>query len=159
MVTITDILRYSYKVLTEKRFRAVLTIIGIAIGPLALVMMTSVVRGYASYVESQLLALGQNTIVVTASSGYTLTDKDLDFIKGIEGVADAKPFYMTQAVVQTVEGQERVWVYAIDTSILLKAIGNLQLEAGSFPAPNQVTMAAIGHFVPTPKVLGGSSST
>ncbi len=147
MVVITDILRYSYKVLTEKRFRAVLTIVGIAIGPLALVMMTSVVRGYASYVESQLLALGQNTIVVTASSGYTLTDKDLDFIRGIKGVADAQPFYMTQAIIQTVEGQERVWVYAIDTSILLKAIGNLQLEAGAFPAPNEVTMATIGHFV------------
>jgi len=146
-VAITDILRYSYKVLTEKRFRAALTIVGIAIGPLALVMMTSVVRGYASYVENQLLALGQNTIVVTASSDYTLTSKDLDFIKGIKGVADAKPFYMTQAIIQTVEGQERIWVYAIDTSILLKAIGNLQLEVGDFPAPNEVTMATIGHFI------------
>ncbi len=147
MVALSDILRYSFKVLTEKRFRAALTIIGIAIGPLALVMMTSTVRGYASYVESQLLALGQNTIVVTPSSGYTLTKKDLDFIRSIKGVEDAEPFYMTQAIIQTTSGTKKAYVYAIDPSILLKAIGNLKLQCGSFPGPNQVTMAAIGHSV------------
>ncbi len=147
MVFITDILRYSYKVLTEKRFRAVLTIIGIAIGPLALVMMTSTVKGYASYVESQLLALGQNTIVVTPSSGYTLTESDLKFIRSIKGVADAQPFYMAQAIIKTPSQTVRAYVYAIDPSILLKAIGNLKLQCGRFPAPNQITMATLGHSV------------
>ena len=144
---IADILRYSFKALTEKKVRALLTIVGIAIGPLALVMMTSVVRGYGGYVESQLLGLGQNTVVVMGTSEHTLTKSDLDYIKRLSEVSSAEPFYLTQAYIQTREGRKQVYVYAIDNDILSKAISNLKLQAGKYPAPTDVTSAVIGHFV------------
>ncbi len=110
-------------------------------------MMTSVVRGYGSYVESQLLGLGQNTVVVMGTSEYTLTRNDLDYIRGLPEVDVAEPFYLTQAYIQTKEGRKQVYVYAIDYDILNKAIGNLKLEKGEYPSLTDVTSAVIGHFV------------
>jgi len=135
------------KVLTEKKFRAVLTIIGISIGPLALVMMTSTVRGYANYVEGAILALGQNTVVILPSERYKLTSSDLDYIRSLEEVSEAEPFYTTQGYVQTVEGRRNVFIYAVDSSILVKAIGNLELEEGDFPLDMEITYCVIGHSI------------
>ena len=143
----SDILRYAFKALTEKKVRAVLTIVGIAIGPLALVMMTSVVRGYAGFVEEQILSLGQNTVVMMPTSEYILTQKDFDYVMSLDEVSDAAPFYLTQAFIQTKEGEKQVYVYAIDSDILFKAIGNLEVEEGEYPLPTQITEAVIGHFI------------
>lgn len=142
-----DVFRYAMKVLTEKKFRAVLTIIGISIGPLALVMMTSTVRGYANYVEGAILALGQNTVVILPSERYKLTSSDLDYIRSLEEVSEAEPFYTTQGYVQTVEGRRNVFIYAVDSSILVKAIGNLELEEGDFPLDMEITYCVIGHSI------------
>lgn len=142
-----DVFRYAMKVLTEKKFRAALTIIGISIGPLALVMMTSTVRGYANYVEGAILALGQNTVVILPSERYKLTSSDLDYIRSLEEVSEAEPFYTTQGYVQTVEGRRNVFIYAVDSSILVKAIGNLELEEGDFPLDMEITYCVIGHSI------------
>lgn len=135
------------KVLTEKKFRAVLTIIGISIGPLALVMMTSTVRGYANYVENAILALGQNTVVILPSERYRLTSSDLDYVRSFDEVSEAEPFYSTQGYIQTVEGRKNVFIYAVDPSILVKAIGNLELEGGEFPLDTEITYCVIGHSI------------
>jgi len=142
-----EILRYASKALTEKRFRAVLTIIGIAIGPLALTMMTSTVRGYADYVQQQILSLGQNTVVIMPTERYQLTQSDLDFIKSLDEVEDAQPFFSLQGFITTPEGRKGVFIYAIDSSILLKAVGNLELESGDFPSESEITYAVIGNAV------------
>ena len=142
-----DVFRYAVKVLTEKKFRAVLTIIGISIGPLALVMMTSTVRGYANYVENAVLALGQNTVVILPSEKYRLTNSDLDYIRSLDEVSEAEPFYSTQGYIQTIEGRKSVFIYAVDSSILVKAIGNLELEDGEFPTDMEITYCVIGHSI------------
>ncbi len=142
-----DVFRYSMKVLTEKRFRAVLTIIGIAIGPLALVMMTSTVRGYAGFIEKSILALGQNTVVMLPSEKYRLSKSDIDYIKGLEEVDDAEPFYSTQGYIQTPEGRKNVFLYAVDPSMLLRAIGGLEIELGELPQDVETTYCVIGHSI------------
>ncbi len=146
-MNLADIMRYSFKALTEKKVRAVLTIIGIAIGPLALVMMTSVVRGYGGYVESQLLGLGQNTVVVMGTSEHTLVKSDLDYIRQLSEVSTAEPFYLTQAYIQSREGRRQVYIYAINNDILSKAVSNLELQIGKYPSPTDITSAVIGHFI------------
>ena len=151
---VPDIVRYSFKALTERRLRALLTIVGIAIGPFALVMMTSVVQGYAHYVEQQLLALGENTIVLSSTSKYTLREDDLDFIKNIPGVDSAGPFYLTQAYVTTPEKKLQVYVYAIDMDLLFKVIGGLKVEEGDVPAASEVACALIGHHVAYSETTG-----
>jgi len=144
---VPDIIRYSFKALTERRLRAVLTIVGIAIGPLALVMITSVVQGHTHYVQQQLLALGQNTIVLFSTSKYTLKEDDLDFIKRMSEVDMAGPFYLTQAYVSTPEKKLQVYVYAIDMDLLFKVIGGLKVKEGDVPSPSEITCALIGYYV------------
>ena len=151
---IPDIIRYSFKALTERRLRALLTIVGIAIGPLALVMITSVVQGHAHYVEQQLLALGQNTIVLFSTSKYTLKEDDLDFIKRIPGVDSAGPFYLTQAYVTTPEKKLQVYVYALDMDLLFKIVGGLKVEEGGVPAASEITCALIGHYIAYSETTG-----
>ncbi len=144
---ISDIVRYAFKAMTERKFRAFLTIIGIAIGPLALVMMTGVVRGYSNYVQEQLLSLGQNSIFVFSTGQYILKQSDLDYIRTIDGVDKADPFYLTTAYVQTPEGTKQVRVYALDMDMLKAAFGNLKIMKGAYPLPNQPLYAVIGYKV------------
>ncbi len=144
---ISDIVRYAFKAMTERKFRAFLTIIGIAIGPLALVMMTGVVRGYSNYVQQQLLSLGQNSIFVFSTGQYILKQSDLDYIRTIDGVDRADPFYLTTAYVQTPEGTKQVRVYALDMDMLRASFGNLKILKGAYPLPNQPLYAVIGYKV------------
>ncbi|MEM1642199.1 MAG: ABC transporter permease, partial [Desulfurococcaceae archaeon] len=60
-----DVIRLGAKALTERKIRATLTIIGIAIGPMVLLMIGSILTGYSEYIISSITGLGQNIIVVT----------------------------------------------------------------------------------------------
>ncbi|RLG88016.1 MAG: ABC transporter permease [Thermoprotei archaeon] len=144
---LSDVLRYAFKAMSERRFRALLTIVGIAIGPLALVMMTGVVRGYSAFVENQLLSLGQNTVVLMSSAEYTLKEDDLDFVRSLDEVSKAEPFYLTSAFILTPEGRLQVYVYAMDIEVLLESVGGLEVLKGSYPLPNEPLYAIVGYRV------------
>ncbi len=148
LVFIADALRLALKSLSERRVRAILTIVGIAIGPLALVMMSSVVKGYSDYVTSQIESLGQNLIVVRPSeAGFKLSDDDLNFIRSLEGVKRAEPFYLTQAKVKVGTEEEDVTVYATDINMVFEAISGIKILYGSIPSSTETTKAVIGYDV------------
>ncbi len=149
-----DLLRYAVKALTERRLRALLTITGIAIGPLALVMMTSVVSGYTSYVEEQIMGLGQNLIVLFPQKEYRLSSKDIDFIKSIDGVEGVGAFYTTRGVIRSPHGEEEVTIYAVDMDLVFKAISGLDIMEGSKPSSSDTTAAIIGYKVAYDPVTG-----
>ncbi len=143
----SDLLWYAYKALTERRLRAALTIIGIAIGPLALVMMTSVVRGYSNFIQESILGLGQNTIAVFPNADYRLGEEDLRFFESIDGVREVSPFYLTQGILRTPEGELKVNIYAADLNVLLSSIGGIEIQEGRLPLPSEVTYAAVGYYI------------
>ncbi|MEM1832218.1 MAG: ABC transporter permease, partial [Desulfurococcaceae archaeon] len=103
---LSDVLRLSLKTLTERKLRAALTIIGVAIGPMALLMIGSIVTGYGDYIVSSISGLGQNLIVVTPRSGYQLTKDDVEYFMNLPGVIDATPFYTTQGEI-TLGGERK----------------------------------------------------
>jgi len=142
-----DALRLALKTLSERRLRAILTIIGIAIGPIALVTMSSVVRGYSNYVTSQLESLGQNLIVVQSTDNYRLSQDDVDALSNIPGVKRVEPFYMTRATVKVGDEDKEVIVYAVPISLIFEAIGSLKLLEGSIPPQSDVVRAVIGYDI------------
>ncbi len=142
-----DIIKLALKSLTERRLRAALTIVGIAIGPLALVMMSSVVEGYSRYVVNQIESLGQNLIVVTPSENYRLGDEDLKTVRSISGVKEAYPFYMTNAQVKVGTETKRVMVYATNINTIFKAMGGLEIMEGSIPSSTEITKCVIGYDI------------
>ncbi len=139
-----DVARLSFKALSERKLRSALTILGIAIGPLALVMMTSVVEGYADYVQNRIEALGQNLIVVTSTANYVLRENDVRYLATLPHVVDVVPFYMANALS---EGGSKVFVYATDIDFVFRAIPALELEKGSIPGPSEASCAVVGHDI------------
>lgn len=142
-----DVIRLALRGLSERRLRSLLTIIGIAIGPLALVMMTSVVRGYSEYIVGQIESLGQTLILVQPSRGYRLTEIDLNEIRSIPGVKKAEPIYMVSATIRAGSKEKQVSVLATDISIILESMNTLKLVEGNIPSSVEIVRAVIGYDI------------
>ncbi|MGC8969942.1 MAG: ABC transporter permease [Conexivisphaera sp.] len=146
-----DALAFALKALRDRKIRSALTIVGIMIGPAAVIGITSLTGGYSAQITSQLLKLGTNTVLVTPSSGYTLTQRDVQLISSIPGVAGAYPFYEVPAYIETPAGREAVNVVAIDPQGLVRTLPGLQLMAGSLPPPTGAPEAVLGYYVANPQ--------
>lgn len=142
-----DILRMSFKVLTEKKTRAILTIIGISLGPFALVMISSVIDGYGDYVISQVEGLGQNVIVLFPSTGYKFSESDLNTIRSLDGVKRAEPFYSIQGQVKVGSETRIVFIYAIPIEVVFESMRGLEILKGSIPSESEYLKALIGYKI------------
>ncbi|MEM1586080.1 MAG: FtsX-like permease family protein [Candidatus Bathyarchaeia archaeon] len=140
-----DFIRLAAKALKERRTRAVLTIIGISIGPLVMVMMSSVVRSYSDYIVESITSLGQNAIAVFPRENYRLSEENLNFIKSMPEVMRAEPFYSTQALLKRGSDEVKVSVFAINYDLLFEAIGSLKIMEGA--APSGTLNAIVGKKV------------
>ncbi len=143
----TDLLRYAYKVLTERKFRAILTIIGISIGPMALVSIISVMQGYSETILQQLTTFGQNTIVLFPEKGYVFTEKDLRLIRNLPEVDRASPFYYVRGSIRQPRGAMDIFIYATDIEILFDVVSNLEVMKGKIPPPTARTDALVGYYI------------
>ncbi|MEM4912825.1 MAG: ABC transporter permease [Desulfurococcaceae archaeon] len=142
-----DVIRLGAKALTERKIRATLTIIGIAIGPMVLLMIGSILTGYSEYIISSITGLGQNIIVVTPRPGYRLTHDDVNYISSIPNVVSVEPFYSTTGEV-TIHGERRsVYIYGVNPEFILKAITNLKVIEGYAPAPTDHGKALAGYSI------------
>jgi putative ABC transport system permease protein len=144
---ILDVFKLSIKALTERRTRAMLTIIGIAIGPLALVMISSVIDGYGDYVISQIEGLGQNTIILFPENNYRFTQKDLDAIRALPHVKRAEPFYSIQAQVRVGTQTRIIFIYAIPIDVVFEAIKGLEIFKGYTPSDTEYLKALVGYKI------------
>ncbi|MEM1515776.1 MAG: FtsX-like permease family protein [Candidatus Bathyarchaeia archaeon] len=140
-----DFIRLAVKALSERRVRAILTIIGISIGPLVLVMMSSVVQSYSDYIVGRITSLGQNAIAIFPRENYRLNDEDLRFIRSMPEVMRAEPFYSTQTLLKRGSEEIRVSVFAIDYDLLFEAIGSLEMIEGDIPS--DILSAVVGKKV------------
>ena len=147
LLFLLDATRLAFRSMTERRTRALLTIIGIAIGPMALVAVTSVVRGYTGYILGQLESIGQNLIIVTPAQGYRLSQSDLEAIRSLEGVRMASPFYLVYGYVQTGRGEKRVTIYATSIELMFEAIKGIRLREGRIPPPTSFLEAVVGYNI------------
>ncbi len=142
-----DYAAYAARALTERRLRAALTIAGIAIGPMALVAITSVVKGYSDYIIERIQGLGQNLVVVFPTANYQITERDLAYFRQLPGVHRVEPFYAVTGFVRRGAEEVKVQVYCVDLTILMDALRGLRLSEGRIPAPHELTRAVVGYFV------------
>ncbi|MBS7649273.1 ABC transporter permease, partial [Candidatus Bathyarchaeota archaeon] len=142
-----DFVRLSLKALSERRTRAILTIIGIAIGPLVLVMMSSVVGSYSNYIVERVTSLGQNAIAVFPTENYQLDWEDLNYIRSIDTIMRAEPFYNTQGVLKRGNEELKVSIFAVDYDLLFEAIGSLKIGEGDIPSESNMIYSIIGRKV------------
>jgi len=147
----SDIFYYAFSALKERRTRSVLTILGIMIGPAAIVGITSVTGGFGSQITTQLLRLGTNTIIIEPNGQTSLTQSYVTTISEIPGIKGAYPFYAIPGTIKTPGGTETVQVLAISQAGLNNAVPGIQLDTGSFPPPTETFEAAVGYSIANPQ--------
>lgn len=151
-MNVVDIIVLAFKALKERRLRSALTILGIAIGPAAMVAIIGTTEGYMDKIVSQLQSLGQNTIVVFPAKDYKLSDYDVNRLKGIKGVSTLTPFYQTRGEIKKPDGSAmKVDIYALDLHLLNKIIVGSEILEGTIPPPTLYTSCVAGINVTTGK--------
>jgi len=148
LIRISDIFRLAFSILTEKKLRAILTIIGIAIGPAAMVTIIGTTQGYSVTIINSLTSLGQNIVVVFPEKGYSFTDNTVNNLKSLDYVKTAIPFYTSQGLMRRPDGsQVTVSIYATNLDELFKIVSSLELESGNLPNPTSYTLGVLGHDI------------
>jgi len=171
-----DIFRFSYNALKSRKLRAALTIVGIAVGPAAIVALVASTQGFAAQATTQFDKLGSQTILVQpvgrffvlehgavgeaqrASGGaaaVVLDSAKQNTLAGLDGVKEVLPYYSARGSMRTGSQNAEVSIIATDTGRLRSLFPGIQISDGSFPGSGDLTSAVIGYNVAHP---GGGAS-
>ncbi len=124
-----DLLRLAAGALRGHRLRTALSMLGIAIGVCAVILLTSIGEGTRRYVLAQFTQFGTNILAVNPGKQETLgipgvlggstrklTLDDAEAIARLPGVLDVAPFAMGTARVQAGNRGRAVYVYGVTSA-------------------------------------------
>ena len=150
--------RYAMRALTERKLRAVLTILGIVIGPATIVSLVSATQGYSNASTAQFSSLGATTLFVApVGRSTTLTAADVSLIQNFTGVSAALGYQQANGEVTDGSYTISASVVAIDFSQLSAAFPTLTLGQGAVPAAADTVGAAVGYSIAYPDLQGASN--
>jgi putative ABC transport system permease protein len=154
------LVKYAMRALTERKLRAVLTILGIVIGPATIVALVSATQGYSNASAAQFSTLGATTLFVSpVGRGTTLTAADASAMQNMTGVTSVLPYQQINGEITDGSTTIGASVVAIDFSQLANAFPSLALEQGDIPASSDTVGAAIGNSIAYPNVQGANNYT
>lgn len=154
----TDLFRFSTKALTERKLKAILTIIGIMIGPATIVALVGATQGYSNAASGRFSSLGATTIFVSpVGRGTTLTSDDVSAVQSLPSVSNVLGYDEISG--QITQGGETVGVTVIatDLSQLEEVIPTLTLAGGSVPSSSDQVGAVIGNSIAYPGISGANN--
>ncbi len=155
-----DLLKFALRALRERKLRAVLTIIGIVIGPATIVALVGATQGYSSASTAQFKNLGADTIFVSpAGKGFSLTSSTVQEIESLEDVASVIPYQEASGTITQGGGSVSVTIISANLSQLDKIFPTLSLESGSAPAATDAVGAVVGNTVAYPDITGAENIT
>jgi putative ABC transport system permease protein len=144
-----DLVELAFGAMRDRKVRAVLTILGIVIGPAAIVGLLSVTNGFNESVTGQLSKLGSTTVAVIPASGSKVTPTTIETIQQIPGVKAVYPYYLIPAVVKGTS--ESISIIAVDLDQGLRdAVPGLELQSGNWPEPTDYSSGAVGWTIANP---------
>lgn len=155
---IRDTLKFSTRALTERKLKAILTIVGIMIGPATIVALVGATQGYSNAATGRFSSLGATTVFVSpVGRGTTLTTADVSTIQSLPGVTHVLAYDEISG--QTTQGGETVGVSVIatDLSQLQQVLPTLTLAQGSVPASSNQVDAVIGNSIAYPDISGATN--
>jgi len=167
-----DIVKFSYDALRNRKLRAALTIIGIAIGPATIVALIAATGGFAAQATAQFNKLGAETILISPvgrvavqgqapspfggnNGGASLDVDSQKELSGLDGVKIVLPYYRVGATLRTGTQNSQVSIIALDTEQLRSLFPGIQISEGSEPGNSEFTSALVGYNIAHP---GGASS-
>jgi putative ABC transport system permease protein len=152
------LVKYAMHALTERKLRAVLTILGIVIGPATIVALVGATQGYSNASTAQFSTLGATTLFVTpVGRGATLTAADVTLVQNFTGVSAALGYQQANGEVTDGSYTYSASVVAVDFSQLSAAFPSLTLGQGSIPSSSDLVGAALGYSIANPDLQGATN--
>ncbi len=99
------------------RTRSLLTMSGIAIGVLSVVLISTVGAVGTQQVDSTLVTMGVNTLLVQTSDNtvsLTITDESADAVRRVEGVTDVMPLMASMTEAKMIGKRLDAYVWGVD---------------------------------------------
>lgn len=160
----SDLARFAWSAMTDRKLRATLTIIGIVIGPATIVALLGATQGLSNSVATEFAKTGTSNIYVTAvGRGSSLTSADVSTIAAMAGVKAVVPYYSITGTVTEGSGGDAqvtsVQIVGVNFSQLTSAFPSLTLSTGSAPSSSDLQGAAIGYSIAYPDISGVSNIT
>lgn len=154
-------LRMAFDSIKERKLRSGLTALGIIIGIAAIIALVSIGAGTNAAVSQALSTLGGNTIFVApgggggggfsaSSLGGTLTQKDLNDIKSVNGVDLAVGILAKSQAVTFRDETKFISFYGVDPNDAQKffsGLGVIQVSQGQFFKSGDRNVAVLGYSV------------
>jgi len=156
----TDLFKFALKALRERKLRAVLTIVGIVIGPATIVALVGATQGFSAASSSRFQSLGATTIFVTpVGRGFSLTTATTQEISSLQDVAYVVPYQ--EASGQVTQGGEtvNVEIFAANLADLSHIFPSLTIQQGATPADSDIVGALVGHSIAYPDISGAENIT
>ena len=145
-IRLRDLLALAFGSLSNYMLRTALSMLGIAIGIAAVILLTSIGEGTRRYVLDQFTQFGTNIVAINpgktetigipgALGGTThkLTIEDAEALRRIPGVEDLVPMALGQARVEANGRGRSVYIYG--TTATLPSVLKLNVRQGSFLPP------------------------
>ena len=155
-----DNFNIAFKNIKERKSRVFLTLLGIAIGIMAIVSLMGIGEGMQQAVIGELSSLSDTIIVTTGSiaanpmgSGFSegkeeyFTDRDIDDIRRIGSIKDVSPILFGGGVIKYNGETFGISLLGLDAESMANIFGIdfLGLEAGSFMQEGEQNKCIIGY--------------
>jgi len=163
---ISEYFNLSIKNLRKRGLRSWLTMLGIFISIATIFTLVSLSLGLQYAVQEQFRLLGSDKIFVQPATGFLgppgsvggtiLTEKDVSFIKKINGVKDVSYFVAGNAKVEysNTERYMMVWGLPPDSQDVYIETGSFKIEEGRFLEKVDKNSVIVGNHFKTKNLLG-----
>lgn len=151
-----DLFRLSFEALTERKVRAVLTVLMVVIGAALVTGLTGLTSGMNDYVLKQFGSLGANVIIVsptrTRSGGtpFQLTEQTAILFQSIAGVNAAVPFIQQTGTVTSGSVSQSTFIIGVNQQQLPLIFPTISLVKGDFGPPQDAVDVVLGNTLAYP---------
>ena len=145
-----DLVLFSLNALRDRKLRAALTIIGIIIGPAAIVALVGATEGYSHSMTEQFENMGVTTLMVNPNRGVSLTAHDVNEIESIPDVQSVIPYYSVAATINYGGSSTSATIMALDMDSLGVLFPDVTIADGKLPSHTEFTSAVIGFQLANP---------
>jgi len=148
------------KNLRARMSRSLLTLLGIAIGIMAIISLMALGEGMQTAITGELSSLSDSIIVTTGgdffssfsgggtnSAGGYLTERDIADIARIQGIRDISTQLSGAALAEFNGETTIVSLTGMDTDVMMIQFGSTDLEAGSFLSDGDQNKIMIGYTI------------
>jgi len=157
---ISDLAKFAWRAMMDRKLRTTLTIIGIVIGPATIVALLGATQGFSNSVTAEFTKTGTTSIFILPNGrGSSLTYSNVPVLQKLAGVKAVVPYYLIPGTIEQGGQSMAVQILAGNFQDLSMVLPGLQLAQGSTPSGTDLAGADIGWDVAYPSTAGAGNIT